>query len=84
MLKTARIVSIALVSIALGLIAIAGVALAQPYPSKPIKIVVSTSPGGITDILARFLGSHITYTKFGTKFRISSYLMGTKRGLQNR
>ena len=33
---------------------------AQTYPTKPIKIVVSTSPGGITDILARFLGAHIT------------------------
>jgi len=32
----------------------------QSYPSKPIKIIVSTSPGGITDILARFLGAHIT------------------------
>jgi tripartite-type tricarboxylate transporter receptor subunit TctC len=47
-------------SLALALAFIAGAALAQPYPSKPIKIVVSTSPGGITDILARFLGSHIT------------------------
>jgi tripartite-type tricarboxylate transporter receptor subunit TctC len=35
-------------------------ALAQSYPAKPIKIVVSTSPGGITDILARLLGAHIT------------------------
>ena len=35
-------------------------ALAQSYPTKPIKIVVSTTPGGITDILARFLGAHIT------------------------
>jgi tripartite-type tricarboxylate transporter receptor subunit TctC len=35
-------------------------ALAQSYPTKPIKIVVSTTPGGITDILARFLGMHIT------------------------
>jgi tripartite-type tricarboxylate transporter receptor subunit TctC len=35
-------------------------ALAQSYPSKPVKIVVSTSPGGITDILARILGAHIT------------------------
>ena len=35
-------------------------ALAQTYPTKPIKIIVSTSPGGITDILARFLGAHIT------------------------
>src|SRR3954447_1113295 len=31
-------------------------ALAQNYPKKPIKIIVSTSPAGITDILARMLG----------------------------
>jgi len=35
-------------------------AAAQTYPAKPIKIVVSTSAGGITDILARLLGHHIT------------------------
>jgi tripartite-type tricarboxylate transporter receptor subunit TctC len=55
MLKTVR-----LISSALALIACISGAVAQPYPSKPIKIVVSTSPGGITDILARFLGAHIT------------------------
>ncbi len=33
---------------------------AQPYPTKPIKIIVSTSPAGITDILARILGQYIT------------------------
>jgi tripartite-type tricarboxylate transporter receptor subunit TctC len=33
---------------------------AQTYPSKPIKILVSTSAGGATDILARILGHHIT------------------------
>jgi tripartite-type tricarboxylate transporter receptor subunit TctC len=37
---------------------------AQNYPSKPIKIVVSTSAGGATDIMARILGHHIT-TKTG-------------------
>jgi tripartite-type tricarboxylate transporter receptor subunit TctC len=35
-------------------------ALAQTYPSKPIKIIVSTSAGGATDIMARILGHHIT------------------------
>ncbi len=46
--------------LAVALVAVAATAQAQPYPSKPIKIVVSTTPGGITDILARFLGAHIT------------------------
>ena len=55
MLNIARVVSFAF-----ALITVASAALAQPYPAKPIKIVVSTTPGGITDILARFLGAHIT------------------------
>ena len=35
-------------------------AAAQTYPAKPVKIIVSTSPGGITDIAARILGNYIT------------------------
>jgi tripartite-type tricarboxylate transporter receptor subunit TctC len=35
-------------------------ALAQGYPNKPIKLIVSTSAGGITDILARILGHYMT------------------------
>jgi tripartite-type tricarboxylate transporter receptor subunit TctC len=58
--KVVRLVSFACVALVAALIGMAGAALAQPYPSKPIKIIVSTSPGGITDILARFLGTHIT------------------------
>jgi len=40
--------------------ALATAAGAQRYPTKPIKIIVSTSPGGATDIMARILGHHIT------------------------
>ena len=35
-------------------------AWAQTYPGKPIKLIVSTSPAGATDIMARLLGRHIT------------------------
>ena len=35
-------------------------AFAQTYPAKPLKIIVSTSAGGVTDIAARILGAHIT------------------------
>jgi tripartite-type tricarboxylate transporter receptor subunit TctC len=33
---------------------------AQAYPSRAIRVIVSTSPGGITDIAVRILGAHIT------------------------
>ena len=33
---------------------------AQTYPARPIRVIVSTSPGGITDIAIRILGAHIT------------------------
>src|SRR4029077_3721340 len=34
--------------------------LAEPFPKKPIRIVVPTSPGGITDTLARALAQRLT------------------------
>jgi tripartite-type tricarboxylate transporter receptor subunit TctC len=42
------------------LVALSAQAAAQIYPVKPIKIIVSTSPGGVTDLSARILGQHIT------------------------
>jgi tripartite-type tricarboxylate transporter receptor subunit TctC len=35
-------------------------AFAQSYPAKPLKLIVSTSAGGVTDLAARILGAHIT------------------------
>ncbi len=37
-----------------------GIARAQDYPSKPIKILVPTAPGGIADQFARILSQHLT------------------------
>ena len=49
---------------ALGLaaLAVAASAIAQPYPSKPIRIIVPYPPGGTSDILARSVGQKLTET----------------------
>jgi tripartite-type tricarboxylate transporter receptor subunit TctC len=38
--------------------AVAGnVAVAQPYPQKPIRVIVNSAPGGLTDVIARIMGT---------------------------
>ena len=36
--------------------------LAQPFPNKPIRMVVTSAPGGITDIMTRILSESIART----------------------
>jgi len=38
----------------------ATLAAAEDYPTRPIKIIVSTSAGGITDVAARVFGQYVT------------------------
>jgi tripartite-type tricarboxylate transporter receptor subunit TctC len=40
-------------------LALSSQALAQDYPTRPIKMIVPTGAGGITDILARMVGKSI-------------------------
>lgn len=51
-----RIILAAVVAIAFG----TGPSSAQTYPTKPVRIIVPTSPGGITDTLARALAQRLT------------------------
>ncbi len=46
-------------------------AWAQDYPSKPVKILVSTAPGGMADTLGRLLASHLTQT-MGQQFYVEN------------
>jgi len=42
------------------LVMTSGPVMAAPYPEKPVKLIVSWSPGGTTDILARIMAQGLT------------------------
>lgn len=55
----------------LALAALAAPAVAQPYPSKPVRIVVPFGPGGPADVYARIIGNELT-DAFGQQFIIDN------------
>ena len=40
--------------------AVAGSVFAQPYPNKPVKLIVTYPPGGSSDLMARILGQKLS------------------------
>jgi tripartite-type tricarboxylate transporter receptor subunit TctC len=41
---------------------VATIAAAQPYPAKPVKLIVPFAPGGNLDVTARLVGEHMAKT----------------------
>ncbi len=44
---------------ALGIVGACGLALAQPYPSKPIRLIVPLAAGSTADIVSRYAGQEL-------------------------
>jgi tripartite-type tricarboxylate transporter receptor subunit TctC len=55
-----RIVIAALVGLGLTVGAGPGPSLAEPYPMRPIRIIVPTPAGGPVDVIARLVGNYLT------------------------
>jgi tripartite-type tricarboxylate transporter receptor subunit TctC len=72
LLSAARQLTLALAAVAaVTAVALPFQAFAQPYPSKPIKVVVGYSAGGAVDIVARTLGQTMS-TSMGQPFIVDN------------
>ena len=53
------------------LLALATSVAAQPYPAKPVRVIVPWPPAGVSDILARTLAQALTETS-GQQFIVEN------------
>ena len=67
MFRIARIAALALLALAAGILP----AVAQDYPARPVKLIVSYPPGGTTDVLARLIAQWLT-DKLGQQFVVEN------------
>src|SRR5438309_11235018 len=51
--------------------AISGAAVAQPYPNRPVRIIVPTPAGGPVDVVARLLTTHLS-PRLGQSFVVDN------------
>ena len=56
---------------AVALPAVSRIAWAQAYPSRPVRIIAATAPGGLPDILARLIGPWLS-GRLGQQFVIDN------------
>ena len=68
---------------ALTLLASAAPASAQPYPAKPVRIIVPFAAGGPVDVVGRLVGQKLS-EKFGQQFVIENQVgAGGNTGMGN-
>jgi tripartite-type tricarboxylate transporter receptor subunit TctC len=75
-----------ILGVAAALICFAGPAVAQDYPTKPVRIIVPFDPGGLNDVAARVLATHLT-KRFGKQVIVENKpgaggIVGTELGSQ--